>query len=322
MHENDANTAVSAWGRVARMDETTKAPLLTPATVGLLLLPPLLWAGNAVLGRMVADIVPPITLNFFRWVLASLLLMPWAWRVLLPSSPMWSHWRRYTVLGLLGVGCYNSFQYLALQTSTPINVTLVGSSVPVFILAIGAVWFKQRITRRQVLGAILSIAGVMCVLGRGDWQTLMQLQPVIGDVYILIAVLCWATYSWLLSLPNDPPEIRRDWTHFLMAQMVFGLLWSGLFTALEWHYSVNPQIDWGWPLASALLYVALGPALLAYRSWGIGIQRVGPNIAGFFANLTPLFAAIMSTLLLGDAPHFYHAVAFVLIAGGILVSSR
>jgi len=162
----------------------------------------------------------------------------------------------------------------------------------------------------------------MCVLGRGDWQTLMQLQPVIGDVYVLIAVLCWATYSWLLSLPNDPPEIRQDWTHFLMAQMVFGLLWCGLFTALEWHYSANPQIDWGWPLASALLYVALGPALLAYRSWGIGIQRVGPNIAGFFANLTPLFAAIMSTLLLGDAPHFYHAVAFVLIAGGILVSSR
>jgi drug/metabolite transporter (DMT)-like permease len=162
----------------------------------------------------------------------------------------------------------------------------------------------------------------MCVLGRGDWQTLMQLQPVIGDVYILIAVLCWATYSWLLSLPNDPPEIRRDWTHFLMAQMVFGLLWSGLFTALEWHYSVNPQIDWGWPLASALLYVALGPALLAYRSWGIGIQRVGPNIAGFFSNLTPLFAAIMSSVFLGDLPKVYHALAFGLIVGGIVVSSR
>lgn len=304
------------------MNDITKAPLLTPATVGLLLLPPLVWAGNAVLGRLVADMVPPITLNFFRWLLASLLLMPWAWRVLLPSSPLWSHWKRYTVLSLLGVGCYNSFQYLALHTSTPINVTLVGSSVPVFMLAIGAVWFQQRITRRQVLGAILSIAGVMCVLGRGNWQTLMQLQPVIGDVYVLIAVLCWATYSWLLSLPNDPVEIRRNWAHFLMAQMVFGLLWSGLFTALEWHYSVNPQIDWGWPLASALLYVALGPALLAYRSWGIGIQRVGPNVAGFFANLTPLFAAIMSTLLLGDAPHLYHAVAFVLIAGGIVVSSR
>lgn len=300
----------------------TTAPLLTPSTLGLLLLPPLLWAGNSILGSVVADRVPPITLNFFRWLLAMLLLLPWGWRLLLPSSVMWPYWRRYAVLGLLGVGCYNSFQYLALHTSTPINVTLVASSVPVFMLAMGAVWFKQRITRRQMLGAALSIAGVLCVLGRGDWQTLLQVELVIGDVYVLIAVLCWALYSWLLSQPKDPPEIRSNWVNFLMAQIVFGVLWCGLCTALEWQLSDNPHIDWGWPLYAALLYVALGPAILAYRSWGLGIQRVGPNIAGFFANLTPLFAAVMSTVLLGDAPQTYHAAAFLLIAGGIVVSSR
>ena len=297
-------------------------PLLTPATIGLLLLPPLVWAGNSILGRVVADMVPPITLNFLRWLLALLLLLPWGWRLLLPSSVLWPYWRRYAVLSLLGVGCYNSFQYLALHTSTPINVTLVASSVPVFMLAMGAVWFKQRITRRQMLGAAMSIAGVLCVLGRGDWQTLLQVELVIGDVYVLIAVLCWALYSWLLSQPKDPPEIRSNWVNFLMAQMVFGVLWCGISTALEWHYSDSPHIDWGWPLAAALLYVALGPAILAYRSWGLGIQRVGPTVAGFFANLTPLFAAVMSTLLLGDAPHLYHAAAFVLIVSGIVVSSK
>jgi len=303
-------------------DKLTPTPLLTPATIGLLLLPPLVWAGNSILGRVVADMVPPITLNFLRWLLALLLLLPWGWRLLLPSSVLWPHWRRYAVLSLLGVGCYNSFQYLALHTSTPINVTLVASSVPVFMLAMGAVWFKQRITRRQMLGAAMSIAGVLCVLGRGDWQTLLQVELVIGDVYVLIAVLCWALYSWLLSQPKDPPEIRSNWVNFLMAQMVFGVLWCGISTALEWQLSANPHIDWGWPLAAALLYVALGPAILAYRSWGLGIQRVGPTVAGFFANLTPLFAAVMSTLLLGDAPHLYHAAAFVLIASGIVVSSN
>ena len=306
------------------MSDNTPAPasLLTPATIGLLVLPPLMWAGNSILGRVVADMVPPITLNFFRWLLAFLLLLPWGWRLLLPSSASWPNWRRYAVLSLLGVGCYNSFQYLALHTSTPINVTLVASSVPVFMLAMGALWFKQRITRRQLLGAAMSVAGVLCVLGRGDWQTLLRVELVIGDVYVLIAVLCWALYSWLLSQPKDPPEIRSNWANFLMAQMVFGLLWCGICTALEWHYTSNPHIEWGWLLAAALVYVALGPALLAYRSWGLGIQRVGPNIAGFFANLTPLFAAVMSTVLLGDAPHIYHGVAFVLIAGGIVVSSR
>mgnify|MGYP006290763781 CR=1 FL=1 len=301
---------------------TAQPSLLTPATIGLLLLPPLVWAGNSILGKVVADMVPPITLNFFRWLLATLLLMPWAWRVLLPDSGLWLHWRRYTVLSLLGVGCYNSFQYLALHTSTPINVTLVGSSVPVFMLALGAMGFKQRIQRHQWFGAALSIAGVLCVLGRGDWHTLMRVEMVIGDVYVLTAVLCWALYSWLLSLPKDPPAIRSNWAHFLMAQMVFGLVWCGVSTALEWWLTPHPHIEWGPPLAAALLYVALGPALLAYRSWGLGIQRVGPAVAGFFANLTPLFAALMSTVLLGEAPHAYHALAFLLIVGGIVVSSR
>ncbi len=297
-------------------------PALDLATAGLLLLPPLVWAGNTILGSVVANMVPPITLNFFRWLTAFVLLLPWSYPVLKPSSPMWKHWRRYGLMSLLGVGCYNSFQYLALHTSTPINVTLVGASVPVFMLAMGAVFYKQSVSARQVLGAAMSIAGVLCVLGRGDWETLQKVQLVIGDVYILIAVVCWAWYSWLVAQPVDPPEIRGNWTYFLTAQMFFGLLWSGAFTAAEWQFSDNPHIVWGWTLAASVLYVALGPALLAYRSWGLGIQRVGPTIAGFFANLTPLFAALLSTVTLGDAPHAYHAVAFVLIVGGILVSSR
>jgi drug/metabolite transporter (DMT)-like permease len=288
----------------------------------LLLLPPLVWAGNSVLGAVVANLVPPITLNFFRWVLAFILLLPWSYPVLKPSSPMWSHWRRYGLMSLLGVGCYNSFQYLALHTSTPINVTLVGASVPVFMLAMGAVFFKQTVTPRQIVGASLSIAGVLCVLGRGDWDTLMRVQLVIGDVYILIAVLCWAWYSWLVAQPVDPPEIRSNWTYFLTAQMVFGLLWSGAFTAAEWRFSDNPHIVWGWPLIATLAFVAVGPAVLAYRCWGLGIQQAGPAVAGFFANLTPLFAAVLSAAFLGELPHLYHVAAFALIVGGIVVSAR
>ena len=106
-----------------------------------------------------------------------------------------------------------------------------------------------------------------------------------------------------------------------MAQIVMGLGWSGLFAAGEWALD-DARIQWGWPLAAALAYVAVGPAILAYRCWGVGVQRVGPNIAGFFANLTPLFAALMSAAFLGELPHLYHAIAFVLIVGGIVVSSR
>ena len=176
-------------------------------------------------------------------------------------------------------------------------------------------------TRRQLLGAALSIAGVLLVLCRGQWAVLLQVRLVPGDLYVLLATAAWAFYSWLLTRPGDAPGVRNDWAAFLMAQMAFGLLWSGLFAGAEWALT-DAHIQWGWPLAAALLYVALGPAILAYRCWGLGVQRVGPNVAGFFSNLTPLFAAVLSTAFLGELPQLYHALAFVLIVGGIVVSSR
>ena len=294
---------------------------ITFNTATLLVIPPLLWAGNAVVGRLVNTLVPPMTLNFLRWVLAFAILLPLAWRVLRPTGPLWPRWRRFAVLGLLGVGCYNALQYLALKTSTPLNVTLVASSSPVMVLALGRLFFGQTVTRAQIAGAVLSITGVLVVLSRGDWAQLAQVQLVPGDFYILLATLSWAFYTWLLNRPADPAEIRQDWAAFLMAQIAFGLLWSGLFAGGEWALT-NAHIRWGWPLAAALLYVAVGPAVIAYRCWGLGVQRVGPAVAGFFSNLTPLFAALLSAAFLGELPHAYHALAFALIVGGIVVSSR
>jgi drug/metabolite transporter (DMT)-like permease len=296
-------------------------PGLNLSTAALLTVPPLLWAGNAVVGRLVNEMVPPVTLNFLRWALAFVLLLPLAGWVLRHGSSLWLHWRRFAVLGLLGVGCYNALQYLALKTSTPLNVTLVAASSPVWMLGIGALFFGHRVSQRQLAGAVLSIAGVLVVLSRGDWQLLTQVRLVPGDLYVLLATAAWALYSWLLIRPGDPPEIRGNWAAFLMAQVVLGLGWSGLFAAGEWATG-NTHIEWGWPLAAALAYVAIGPAILAYRCWGVGVARVGPNIAGFFANLTPLFAAVMSASFLGELPRAYHAVAFILIVGGIVVSSR
>jgi len=287
---------------------------LSPGTALMLTVPPLLWAGNAVVGRLVSDLVPPITLNFLRWAIAFFILLPLAWHLLKPSSPLWPYWRRFALLSLLGVGCYNALQYLALQTSTPLNVTLVAASTPVFMLAIGALFFKTPVRRAQWLGAGLSMS-------RGDAEQLLRVSFVVGDIYILLATACWAIYSWLLTQRNEPDEIRSNWAAFLMAQVIFGLGWAGMFSGAEWALT-DAHITWGPPLYAALAFVAIGPAVMAYRCWGLGVQTAGPAVAGFFANLTPLFAAIMSTVFLGDLPKIYHLVAFGLIVSGILVSSR
>lgn len=294
---------------------------ITPGTALLLTAAPMLWAGNAVAGRLLHALIPPVTLNFVRWLLAFVLLLPLAWRVLRPASAVWPHWRRYTLLGLLGIGSYNALQYLALQTSSPLNVTLVGSGMPVWMLIVGTLFFGVPASRRQVTGAVLSIVGVLMVLSRGSWEELLALRLVPGDLYMVLATISWAFYSWLLVRTSEPADLRGDWAGFLMAQMVFGLGWSGAFAGVEWSLG-HTQITWGWPLAAGLVFIALGPAVLAYRCWGVGVQRAGPVIGGFFINLTPLFAAVFSAALLGEVPHLYHALAFLLIVGGIVVSSR
>lgn len=294
---------------------------LTLPVALLLTVPPLMWAGNAVVGRAVADLIPPMTLNFFRWVIAFAILLPLTWQVLKPQSSLWTNWKRYAVLGLLGVGSYNALQYLALHTSTALNVTLVGASMPMWMLATGAMFFRQRITRMQGVGALLSMAGVLVVLSRGQLAWLAHVQFVPGDFYMVLAAIAWAFYSWILVQPKDAPEIRSNWAAFLMAQIVFGLVWSGALAGGEWALT-DAGISWGWPLIAALVFVALGPALLAYRCYGLGVQRVGPAISGFFSNLTPLFAAVLSAAFLGEPPQLYHAAAFVLIVGGIVASSR
>jgi drug/metabolite transporter (DMT)-like permease len=298
---------------------------LSPRLALLMTLPPLLWAGNAVVGRLMAGQVPPLTLNLLRWLLTALMLLPLGWRALRPVSRITQRWPYLLAIGVLGVGAFNSLQYLALVTSSPLNVTLVGASMPVWMLAVGALFFGERPRRTQWLGAALGLIGVGVVIGRGSLLTLLRLQPVAGDLYILLAIIGWAFYSWLLARP--PLHMRGaqrpdwDWAELLLVQTLFGLLAAGLFTAGEQALGAAP-IRWSQGVVAALLYVSLGSSIVAYRCWGLGVATGGPALAAVFNNLTPLFAALLSAALLGERPRPYHAVAFALIVGGIAISLR
>lgn len=294
---------------------------LTPTTALLLTIPPLLWAGNAIVGRLLRDAVPPMTLNLLRWSIALLILLPLGRMALRRGSGLLSNWRRFALLGLFGIGIYNSLQYLALQSSTPINVTLVAAGMPVWMLLVGWIGFGKRIRLRQAAGALLSILGVLLVLSRGDWNALLAMRLVPGDVYMILATIAWSIYSWMLTQPKDPPALRADWAAFLMAQVLYGVLWSAVFTAGE-ALTVTRPLAFSWPVAAALLYVAVGPAIIAFRCWGAGIERAGPSMGAFFTNLTPLFAALLSSAFLGETPQLYHGLAFALIVGGIACSAQ
>jgi drug/metabolite transporter (DMT)-like permease len=307
---------------------------LSARTVLLLSTPPLMWAGNALAGRLFAGHVPPLTLNALRWWLALALLLPLGWRALRQPAALGARWPHLLLLGTLGVGSYNALQYLALVTSTPINVTLIAASMPVWMLAVGALRYGVQPQRRQLAGAALSLTGVMVVVARGDPAALLRVQWVAGDLYVLVAAIAWAFYSWLLARPpahmegeaaprvevDDSRYRGWDWSEMLLVQVVFGLLAASAAAGAEQALGATP-IRWSPMVLAGLLFVAVGPSLIAYRCWGLGVAAAGPAAAAFFGNLTPLFTALLSAALLGEPPRAFHAVAFALIVAGIVVSS-
>lgn len=197
--------------------------------------------------------------------------------------------------------------------------------MPLWMLAVGAIFYREQPTRPQIVGATLSLAGVALVISRGEPAVLLNLHLLPGDMLMLVAIALWAWYSWLLARPpaHMRGKARPDWgwAELLLVQMIFGTAWAGLAAGAEAFIS-PARIQWSPWVVLALAYVAIGPSLLAYRFWGEGVATVGPAIAAFFSNLTPVFAALMSALWLGEPPRWYHVAAFVLIAAGIVVNAR
>jgi drug/metabolite transporter (DMT)-like permease len=295
-------------------------PQIPLSTVFYLTLATLLWAGNAISGRVLVGSISPITLSAVRWGLAALLLLPLGWKVFKPSSALWQNKGRFLVLGLLGVGSYNVLLYLALQTSTAINVTLIGASMPIWMLFIGAVFYKVRPTLLQMVGAVVSLVGVTVVLTRGEPTGLLSMEVVMGDLFIMLATILWAFYSWMISRPGESTERQWPWAEFLMAQVLIGFMWTMLFEGAE-IATGHAFIDLNYWTGALIIFVAIGPSLIAYRCWGMGVNGAGPTVAAFFANLIPLFTALLSAAILGDPPQLFHGLAFALIVVGILVSS-
>lgn len=291
---------------------------LTPSTAALLVLPPLFWAGNAVVGRALVGHFPPLALSFWRWALAFAVLLPFAARGIIEHRrTLLSHWRILAVVSFLGVGCYNSLQYLALQTSGAVNATLIGASGPVAGLLIGAAFFGAGVRRGQWLGAALSIAGVLWVIGRGDASNLMQLRFALGDLIMLVATVLWSVYTWLLRRHRPPLPM----TTFLTVQVGLGAAMILPVYLAEFALTQRTPEATTANLA-ALVYVVLLPSIVAYYCWDRGVARAGAVLPMYFVNLTPVFAALLATAFLSEPIGLYHLVGGALILSGIHLANR
>ena len=279
----------------------------------------LMWAGNAIVGKILVQSSSPVLLNTIRWGVTALILLPFAWRVFGSASPLWQSSKRFALLSLLGVGSYNVLLYLALKSSTPINVTLIGASMPIWAIVIGALFYKEQPNIKQIIGAVISLIGVTVVIVRGELEHLIEIEFVAGDLLMVLATILWGAYSWMLSHPKESTERTWPWSYFLLAQVGFGFCWSLGFAVTEWQLEYS-YFTWSWSTVFMIIYVIIGPSLIAYRCWGLGVSGAGATVATFFTNLIPLFTAILSTLLLQKPTELFQGVAFALILAGIYLS--
>jgi drug/metabolite transporter (DMT)-like permease len=283
----------------------------------LLALCSLLWAGNWVTGRALRDAFDPVSLNFWRWLLATVLLAPFALPGLRGKWPLVrAHAGILLLLSLTGVAVFHSLIYLGLRTTTTVNAVLLNSSIPVFIVACSWIFERERATARQVAGMLVSIAGILVILARGEAANLMRLELHAGDAWILVAMPIWGIYSVLLK--RRPAGLGG--LEFLFVISAAGVAMLALPAAVIALVAPPPVPGTGALLGVA--YVAIGASVLAYICWNRGVAIVGANAAGFTLHLLPAFGTVLAILFLGEAFAGFHAAGIVVILAGVVLATR
>lgn len=278
-----------------------------------MIFPPLFWAGNATLARFVADLISPITLSFWRWVIAFSVLVPFTWSHVRKDWPeIKIGWKIIVLLGLLGIASFNTLIYTAAQTTTAINITLTQSVMPVIIVLISFVLFRDRITPMQLFAIMLCTLGAGYIIIHGDVQRLMDLEFVIGDLIMLLAIFLYALYSALLrKRPNIHP------LSFLTTTFAVGVVF--LFPLYLWEMQFVPPLELSKPVVFSLTYIAFFPSILAYLCWNRGVVEIGANHAGLYINLLPPFTALLAVVFLEERFQSYHIAGICLIFFGLLL---
>ncbi|HKB81972.1 MAG TPA: DMT family transporter [Burkholderiales bacterium] len=289
----------------------------SPSPYLLLTFTSLFWAANWVVGRAMRNDIPPVAMGFWRWTLALAILLPFAapelrrnWQIVR------AHWLILTLLGCLGAVAFNTMIYVGLQYTAATNGVLFNSISPILIILLSWVVARERVTRLQTGGVFLSLAGVLAIVARGDFAMLAAFQLNPGDIWLMAAMFLWASYT--IVLRRRPPGLSA--TGFLAAMLLLSLPW--LLPFYLWELGARGGFSLTPATVSALMYYSTFPSIVAYLFWNRGVAQVGPNKAGLFVHLMPLFGALLSVIFLGERLHAYHYAGAALIFSGIWLTTR
>src|SRR3954470_24216229 len=276
----------------------------------------LCWAGNAVVGRLAAGHIPPVTLSFLRWSGAFLIVLPFAWRHLSRDWPLIRERLGLMVLlSVTGIGAFNTMQYWALEHTEALNTLLLQSAGPLFVAVWSLILLRDRLTLAQAGGILLSLVGVLVILLRGDLTTLGAIEFNKGDVIFTVALVIFGLYSVL--------SLKRPHIHGLsFVGFTFGCGAATLIPFLIVELVSRPLMQLDAANLLSLFYVAVFPSTLAYLCFNRGVQLIGANRAAPFFHVVPVFGSVMAMVFLGERPQLFHFIGFGLVLVGVFVASR
>ena len=276
----------------------------------------LCWAGNAIVGRIAAGHIAPVTLSFLRWSIAFLIILPFAWKHLARD---WAAIRArlgiMIVLSVTGIGAFNTLQYWALEHTQALNTLLLQSAGPLFIAGWSLLLLGVRLTLAQACGIAVSLTGVLVIVLHGDLTTLENIEFNRGDLIFLVALVIFGLYSVL--------SLKRPAIHGLsFVAFTFGAGAAGLMPLFIWELFTRPMIVMDTANLLTLFYVAVFTSTVAYICFNRGVRMIGANRAAPFFHVIPVFGTAMSILFLDEHPQAFHFIGFALVLTGVLVASR
>ena len=278
----------------------------------------LFWAGNFIVGKTASiNEIPPISLNFYRWLVAWLILLPFTFRELIKKKDyILNNIGLFIVLGITAVTIFNSALFYSLKFTQVISGVLMISTVPVMIIFISSLLKIEKTNFFQIIGAGLSLTGVLFIITKADIGLLKNLDFNRGDLIMIIAMFSWATYSALLK------KKKYELSQISLLQVVisFGVIFLIPLYFIDMNMGNSIKLEK--PFFLTLTYVVLFPGLASFFFWIKGIAIIGANRAGIFLHLMPIFGAVMAMIIFDEKFMFYHFLGAIFILSGIILSNR
>jgi drug/metabolite transporter (DMT)-like permease len=276
----------------------------------------LCWAGNHVIARAAGGHVPPASMAVLRWIIVALVVLPFAGAHLRADWPrIRAHPWLMVLFAVTGGGAFGTLQFVALHFTTALNMGVVGSVAPAFIVAASWLLFRERLSPLQLAGVLVSLSGVLAIVSRLDPATLAAFSFNVGDLIIIANMTLWAVYASCLRVR---PGMHA--ASFILAMAVLSALGNLPFAAGE--YAFGYVLQPTWLTVATTLYAAFITTILAYVAWNAAVDIVGAPRASAFLHTIPLFSALLATTLLGERIEAFHIVGFALILGGVTLVAR